>query len=138
MRRKKGQKRGRPAYRPSKKDRERVAIAAGGGMAHEEIALALGLSRNTLEKHFALELSVGSAAKRFEARQALFGAAKKGRVAAIKAYLAEPAAIAAPPLPKGDEKPAKPLGIKDQRNADATTAAVGTDWQEDLKPARTH
>lgn len=133
---KKKRPRGRPEHRPTKDTRKKVAIAAGGGMAHEDIALALGVSRNTLEKHYERELSIGAAEKRFEVMSALHAAAKKGRVAAIKEYLAQEPAVAAPPAPKTDPA-SKPKGKKEEAQAAAATAHKGTDWEDDLKPRGT-
>jgi hypothetical protein len=100
-----------------------VAIAAGAGMSHEEIALGLGISRPTLEKHFERELSIGAYEKRLEVLDAMHRCAKKGNVAAQKAYVALTPAIAAPPQEK-------PKGKKEQAQDDAKTAAAGTAWEE--------
>lgn len=78
----------RPTYKPTAAQRRQVAIAAGGGMSHEQIALGMGIARNTLEKHFEAELSTGAYAKRLEVLQAVHAAAKRGNMAAAKAYLA--------------------------------------------------
>lgn len=122
-------KRGRPGFKPTAALRRKVAIAAGGGMSHEEIALGLGISRPTLEKHFEHELSVGAYEKRLETLEALHRAAKKGNVAAIKAYGAMTPRAAVTPLEP--EKPApKPEGKKEQQNAEARIAQVGTEWEE--------
>ncbi|MEY5099926.1 MAG: hypothetical protein RJA36_2645 [Pseudomonadota bacterium] len=104
-------------------------------MSHEEIAIGMGLARNTLEKHFAAELSAGAYAKRLEILQAMHAAAKKGNMTAARAYLANEPRVAAPPLPQSEAEPRKqePLGKKAQANADATTAAVGTEWDTLLK-----
>lgn len=133
--------RGRPEYRPTPQTRRRVAIAAGAGMSHEQIAIALEISRQTLAKHFERELSIGAYRKRMDVVEALHKAANKGSVAAAKAYMALTPAAAAPPVPKGDEAPKEPkpvvLGKKEQAQADATTAQVGTDWETLLPPAAT-
>jgi hypothetical protein len=107
-------------------------------MSHEEIAIGLGISRNTLEKHFEAELSHGAYAKRLEVLVAMHAAAKRGNVAAQKAYTAmPPPRAAATPLPADEpaagtaKTPAK--GKKEQAHADAMTAQAGTDWQ-DLLP----
>lgn len=100
-------------------------------MSHEEMAIALGISRNTLEKHFEAELSVGALQRRMEILQAMHSSAKRGNVAAQKAYIAMTPTPAAPPVPAPTEEDAAPkprLGKKAQAQADATTAAVGTDW----------
>lgn len=112
-------------------------------MAHEQIALALGISRNTLEKHFEHELSIGAYAKRMEVFEALRRAAKKGNVAAARLYLQVEPAIACPPgFSDGDQKPqekaapAEKLGKKEQAQVDATEAHLGTSWEGLLKPTQ--
>lgn len=122
-------KRGRPAFVVTPALKRKVSIAAGGGMRHEDIALGLGISRDTLRKHFEVELSVGANMRRIEVVNALHAAAKRGSSSAAKAYLAIEAAVAAPP----PEKPAAQPGKKEQQQADALTAAVGTDWESLLK-----
>lgn len=129
--RKNKKKRGRPEFRPTPELQKRVSVAAGGGMSHEEIAIGLGISRNTLEKHFAAELTHAAYQRRLEVLSAMHRSALKGNVAAQKAYLAMDPALAAPPTPKADEKPAT-AGKKDRAAADATTAATGTEWHADL------
>ncbi len=104
------------------RQKRRVAIAAGAGMHHEDLALALGISRVTLAKYFAHELSIGAAAKRLEAMAALYASAMKGRVAAIKAYLAQQPTVAPPPE--------KPKGKKALAQDAAADAHVGTAWGE--------
>lgn len=111
--------------------RRKVAVAAGAGMSHEEIALGLGISRNTLAKHFDAELSTGACARRLEVLDAMFKAAKGGNVTAQKAYVAMTPKI----MPSAPEKPAaSKAGKKEQAAADAQTAQVGSDWQ-DLLPS---
>lgn len=133
--------RGRPAFKPTAAQRRQVSIAAAGGMRHEDIAIAMGICRDTLSKHFEAELSAGAAARRMEVLQALYVAAKKGSSSAAKAFLAADPAFGVPPLPAGAPAPAKPvaapapvaaakLGKKDQAQADAQTAAEGTEWAD--------
>ena len=127
--------RGRPPFVPTAAQRRRVSIAAGGGMRHVDIATALGISRETLEKYFEAELSAGALERRMEVLQALHAAAKKGSSSAARAYLQHEATPAVPPAPKA-EAPAKtePLGKKAQAQADAATAARGTEWDSLLAP----
>lgn len=127
---------GRPCFKPTPHLRSRVATAAGGGMSHEDIALALGISRNTLEKHFAHELSVGASSKRMDAMEGLHRAAKKGNVAAAKQYLAGTMRTAPPPLPD-PPKADTAAGKKEQAQAAAKTAQLGTEWEDLLKPTST-
>lgn len=118
-------------------------------MRHEDLALALGISRDTLSKHYGTELSTGAALRRLEVLQAQFRTAiKKGSTAAARAYLAVEPELAAPPAPDGQgraapatatepsaptepaPKLAQPMGKKDQARADASTAAAGTEWDK--------
>ena len=138
---------GRPEFKPTPALRAQVAVAAGGGARHCDIAVALGISVPTLRKHFEAELSVVAAARRLEVLRALFRAAKKGNVAAAKAYLAlEPESVSPPAEPRapGEQAAAAPkaagtagvpLGKKEQAAADAVSAAVGTEWDALLPKA---
>jgi hypothetical protein len=124
--------RGRPAFQPTAAMRRKVSIAAGGGMRHDDIALALGIARDTLTKYFDAELSTGASARRMEVMEALHAAAKKGSSSAAKAYLAVEAKLAAPPAdaPQQEAKQplAAPVGKKDAANVAAKTAQAGTGW----------
>ena len=103
-------------------------------MSHEEMAIALGISRPTLEKHFERELSIGSLQRRVEVLQAMHRAAMKGNVAAQKAYIAATPQASAPPLPP-DPKPdasGETQGKKAQAHEAAKTAQAGTSWEDVL------
>lgn len=102
-----------------------MAICAGAGMTHREIALALAIDRGTLEKHYEVELAQGAYARRMDVVVAMHAAALKGNVSAQKSYLQLEPTSTEDPQP--DEKPAK-LGKKEQADADARTAASGTNW----------
>lgn len=145
-------KTGRPPFKVTAAMRRRVAIAAGSGqISHQQIAEGLGISRTTLYVHFQAELSVGANKHRLEVLEAMFKAAKKGNVAAAKAYLAADPPPAVPPAMEGDDaaagsaaggaeelaapKPAA-LGKKAQAQADAMTAHVDTPWAELLMPGK--
>jgi AcrR family transcriptional regulator len=114
-----------------------VSVGAAGGLAHDEIAQALGISRNTLEKHFKEELSTAAFKRRLTWLQAMDKAARKGNVAAQKALLATrmlPHGPAHPETPAVTPEPAGPkLGKKDQAQVDAVSAGKGTEWG-DLLP----
>lgn len=134
--------RGRPPHVPTAASRRKVAVSAGGGMRHEDIALALGISAPTLLKYYGHELSSGAMERRAEVMIALHQAAKKGSSSAARAYLALTPELHAPPAPaEGDAKPeqpaapkAAPLGKKEQAQADAATAQQGTEWERLLQP----
>lgn len=137
-------KKGRPEHVPTAALRRKVSIAAGGGMLHEEIAMALGISRDTLRKYYRHELSVEAQRRRLEVLEAVYKTAQaKGTSAAAKTYLANVPEFEAPPAAEGEEPAAAPpapttapapaprpakLGKKDQAALDAKTAADGTDW----------
>jgi hypothetical protein len=126
--------RGRPAHVPTAAMRRNVSIAAGGGVYHEDIAVALGIGTDSLRKHYQHELSVGACQRRMEALCAMHKAAKGGSVAAQKAYMALTPRLAAPPAPAptaAPDKPAptKPVGKKEQAQVDAGTAQQGTGWE---------
>lgn len=129
--------------------REKVAIAVGGGMRHEEIAEALGISAPTLRKHFDAELSRVAHTKRLEALVALQKSAKKGNVSAIRAYLnlvptttasadlpgeqpstpaAAPAGTTSEPHAAAAMPVAVPLGKKEAAQVAAFSAQAGTEW----------
>lgn len=129
--------RGRPRFNPTPAQRRDVSIAAGGGMRHEDIAISLGISRETLEKYFEAELSTVAAMRRVEALKGLHKAAKRGSSSAAKAYLAADPQVAAPPAPREQKPEDEPkLGKKEQAAVDATTAQDGTAWA-DLLPRGT-
>lgn len=126
----------RPPFKPTATQRRQVAVAAGAGMPHEEIAMGLGIARNTLDKHFGEELSGGACKRRLEVLGAMFAAAKKGNVTAQRAYMAMTPRLLAPP-PEAPAKPAK-VGKKEQQQADAVAAGQGNEWGELLAPAARH
>jgi hypothetical protein len=111
-------------------------------MRHEDIAIGLGIGVDTLRKYFETELSVGASMRRMEVMKALHAAAVKGSSSAARAYLAVEPQLAAPPAVPAEPKPAAapkplaaPLGKKDQAQAEAVTADVGTEWADLLRPA---
>jgi DNA-binding CsgD family transcriptional regulator len=135
---------GRPEFKPTAEQRERVEILIGGGMAIDEIAAALNLAKNTLKKHFGVELRMGRSKKRAEVLEAMYNSAKGGNVSAQKSYitlnalaeadeaLRNPAADRKDSSIKAPRVPA--LGKKEQADLVAETAGVGTEWAKDLDP----
>lgn len=125
-------------------ERRRVAIAAGGGMRHEDIAIGLGISVAQLKEKFQHELSIGAHRKRMDVMGSLYREAINGNVTAARTYMANEARTSAPPLPAEFRKPVvapavkepKPpkLGKKEQAHVDAQTAEIGTEWEDLLKP----
>ena len=119
----------RPSHKPTAAMRRRVSIAAGGGMTHEAIAQALGISKPTLEKHYETELATGANLRRMEVLEKLFQSARKGSTSAARAFMQNQpeftvlAKTEVGPAPKA-EKPGK----KEQAQADAVDAESGTGW----------
>ena len=68
---------GRTGYRfvPTDDHRHQVSMMLGCGLNHEQVALVLNISRNTLEKHFRAELAVGDTKHNALVAQSLFQAA---------------------------------------------------------------
>lgn len=133
--------RGRPELVPTAKMRRQVAIAAGAGMKHEDIAIGLGITDKTLRKHFRLELTAGAAAKRMEVLTGLYLAAKRGSAAAAKSYLAHTpeARPYAPkkPASEPDRKPesSPPPGKKEMaRRRAAAAGAPGSKYAPSAPP----
>ena len=79
-------KRGRRKLRFSAEVYERVEVLAAGALTQDEIADALGLSAPTLRKYFRPELARGLGRQKAEQLALLAAAARKGSVAAIKAW----------------------------------------------------
>jgi hypothetical protein len=129
---------GRPEHQPTVATRRRVESAAGSGLSHEGIAMALGIDRGTLEKHYRHELTVGAHVARVEIVEAMRWAAKKGNVAAARLYLQGAEKPPAMQAPLGSEAPQRlpiaPAGIKAERDQMAKTAQEGTEWA-DLLPS---
>lgn len=52
---------GRPKHEPTKEQREAVQVMAAAGVNHDSIATIIGVSDETLRKHYATELAHGNA-----------------------------------------------------------------------------
>jgi hypothetical protein len=74
---------GRPAHEPTNRTRYVVEVAVACGMSHEDIALAVGVSLNTLKAHYATELEAGSAKVTAKVGRSLVRKALKGDTGAI-------------------------------------------------------
>ncbi len=121
---------GRPEFKPTKPQRERVKVLKADGWPNERIAKHLGISRNTLEKCLSDELEFGADAKQVEILEAAHKAAKKGNASMIKFLvgrhdLARAAERVADrenlPAAPTEQRPTKdiPLGKKEQRQQEA-------------------
>ena len=63
---------GHPNHVPTEKTRADVKTMTGCGSPQDEIALTLGISKNTLRKHYPEELRTGLAVAHSNARKALY------------------------------------------------------------------
>lgn len=111
--------------------RRRVSIGASAGMAHEQIALAIGISRGTLLQHYQPELTEGACKRRMEVVEAAHKAAMKGNVSAQRLLLALSPEIGVPTAEQeGKDEPKGPkVGKKEQAKLDAVGAESGTSWE---------
>jgi hypothetical protein len=134
--RKSKRRRGRPSFKPTRTSRATVERMVACGDSQETIARAIGIDEATLRKHFADELATGYAKRRRQVVDMLFTGASKGNASLIKRLeeMTRAAGAAAEfDQPARPPKPAK-LGKKDAADLAARTAAVGSDWGDDLTP----
>ncbi len=119
---------GRPAHEPTDDTRNLVESLSGFGIPQEEIARLVGIDPKTLRVHYADQIELGAIKATAKVAQNLFNMAckpnREGLQAAIfwlrvRAHWSEYA-----PRPFQ----AEPLGKKATAEADALTAADGTDW----------
>ena len=74
---------GRPRWEPTAVDRAKVEVGAAMGWTVDQIAAAIGVSRDTIERHCRDELDAGAQAANLKVGGALFAKAMKGDVTAI-------------------------------------------------------
>lgn len=75
---------GRPKFKPTAPQRNRVKLMRADGWSKERIARQIGVDADTLVKHFAEELEYGADQKRLELIEAAEKGAKKGNASLIK------------------------------------------------------
>ncbi len=127
---------GRPEYEPSQRDRDDVRLMKADDWSDDRIARRLGISRNTLLKHFAQELEDGADHVRQIALRNLMRASNNGNVGASNSLLRLSGLVPPPPLPgqsqpHGEAPPQMPdLGKKQLAKLDAQTAERGTSWSD--------
>lgn len=76
---------GSNAYDPSDQDRKQVLVLVGMGLTHDQISKVMGMSDESLRKHFRHELDTGEATLNAKVAQNLYNIATKqgsGSVAA--------------------------------------------------------
>ena len=137
-----------PSPKPiTQEQRQKVRLWAAGGIAEEQIAYLLKISRNTLRKRYPRELDQGNAIERARNLERLQIAADKGNVSAIKHLDTKLQAAAAQRAWTGDEpdvtRPAataQPARKGKQSKKEAVVAAAEQalqptgDWGNDLMP----
>lgn len=75
---------GRPRFKPTPKQRNRVKLLKADGWSNERIAAQIGISPDTLAVAFVEEIQFGADAKRLEIIEAMERAATKGNASAGK------------------------------------------------------
>lgn len=78
---------------PTDEQRESVEIAIACGMSERDVAVAVGICRETLRKYFAQELLTGRAKKRFQLYSEMWKTATDGNVSMQKHLESHLAAI---------------------------------------------
>ena len=73
------QKTGRPPYKPTDEDRQKVHRMSRLGTSHEQIALVMGIRPPTLRKHFRQDLDNGAIEANLEVADTLFKMATSGK-----------------------------------------------------------
>ncbi len=124
---------GRPEFEPTQRQRDDVKLWASDDWAEDRMAAQLGISRNTLRKHFAEEIQYGADRIRTQVLRDLQRSSAAGRVGASNRLLELTGLVGPPRASKPDldeDTPAEPqLGKKAQAKVDAGTAAKDTDWE---------
>ncbi len=138
----KGQ-RGRPAYEPNAKDRNKIKLLLAVGWTQDRVANALDISLATLKRYYRADLGdAGAMRDRLEASRlikALEQVEAGGGVAALKHFDAvvdratEKVLNAKFGDRRTDKAVPKSLGKKEQAAIDAKTAG-GSNWGDDLLP----
>lgn len=127
---------GRPEFEPTYRQRDEVRLWKVDGWSDDRIAQALGISRNTLLKHFGDELERGVDQVRTRVLKNLLRESDAGSVPASVHLLKLPgmlAPIQQLPPPELDEAAAPAPGKKEQANREARTAHEGNTWGSILK-----
>ena len=133
-----GNKPGRKPFRPSPEQLRHAEEMVAGGMSEPQVAMVFGISERSAHRHFRAAFTGGLAKRRAEVIELLWGAARKGNVAAMKtleAITGKAGAAAAWSGPRPEPVPKRPkLGKKEQQQLDAEGVVAGTDpdWGNDL------
>ena len=77
----------RPSHQPSDKSRQEVESLSAVGLPHPEIASIIGVSHNTLTKHYRRELALGHSKANAQVAKTLFKQAVGGNTVACIFWL---------------------------------------------------
>lgn len=78
---------GRPQHAPTDQTKALVTLMAGMGANETDISHVIGISRNTLRKHYGPELDSGPAKMDYHVYGAMYKAISRGKTDMIKLYL---------------------------------------------------
>lgn len=112
-------------FEPTDEQRYSVELMASIGITHEDIALALGISRPTLSKYFRTELDTGKVKIVSRVAESLVRQALSGNTTAAIFFLKTQGRWSE--RPEGGRE-----GKKQKRDREAQTAGEGTEWGGDL------
>jgi hypothetical protein len=121
---------GRPEHEATESNRQKVRLWALADWSEDRMARQLGISRNTLRKHYAPELEFGADHVATQAMLDLQRQSREGKTAASRRLLEiySESALPRPNFAGNDD--GEPLGKKDQARVDAKTAEQGTGWAD--------
>lgn len=123
---------GRPGFEPTQRQREDVKLWASDDWTEDRMAAQLGISRNTLRKHFAEEIQYGADKVRTMVLRDLQRSSAAGRTGASAKLLELTEKVRPPgppkPDPDGEDPQEPPLGKKAQAKIDAKTANNTPGW----------
>lgn len=114
-------------HKPTKRLRHKVSLMAAAGEGEVQIAHVIGISRETLRKHYGNEIANGRADIRGQILEQLWSAARQGNVTAMKHLDARTSGEAQGSV-------AGAVGKKVEQAKVAAQAGAGTEWGDDLKP----
>jgi hypothetical protein len=125
-------KRGRKAFVPTVKQRDRVMLLTAGGLTEPAIAAVLGCCERTLRKCFKAELATGRGVKRAQNLERLEAAARKGNVSAMRGESQELRAgeTAAVRRERAEAAVRERTSKRQLLEQDARTAGRNSDWGE--------
>lgn len=116
-----GDRRGRPAHKPTAESRKHVKGMSACGVPEDDIALIVGVDPKTLRKHYAAELGAGKVAANAKVQQSLFRKATGNTPQAVIAAIFWLKTQAGWKEPGAGEQPGKKEQRKDAAEKVAST-----------------